>query len=384
MSTVSISQVTGKKQMRQFVRFNYELYKDCPQAVPDLLEDTLSGFDQKKNPAFEFCDAEWFLAKRDGKIVGRIMAIINKRANQKWNSRIVRFGWIDFIDDAEVSKKLIQAVEQWGKERGMDTIIGPLGFTDLDPEGMLFEGYDQLGSTPTIYNYPYYNDHMQALGFTPDAVWVERLVNVPDGGQHEANKQKYFRVAKLVEQRYGFHVRKFKNKKELKESGYIKKVFDIINTAYQNLYGYSQMTQKQIDRYAEAYLPFLDLDLISIVENKDNEPIAVGICMPDLAVATQKAKSRIFPFGWIHLAKALYFKHSKTIDLLLIGCLPEYHGSGCVSLIFADIISAAQRMGFETAECLPQLETNNKALILWQNLESKIHKRRRTWKKTID
>ena len=383
MSTITISHVAGRKQMKRFVRFDYELYKDCPYAVPDLLEDTLDGFDRKKNPAFEFCDAEWFLAERDGKIVGRVVAIINKRANETWGTHIVRFGWIDFIDDLDVSRLLIESVEKWGKERGMDTIVGPLGFTDLDPEGMLFEGYDQPGIMPTIYNYPYYNDHMQALGFLPDATWVQRTITVPSEG-HEANKQKYYRVAKLVEQRYGFHLRKFKSKKELRDSGYIKKIFDIINISYRDLYGYSQMTQKQIDHYAETYLPFLDLDLVSVVENKDNEPIAVGVCMPDLADAIRKAKSRLYPFGWYHLAKALYVKHSNVFDLLLIGALPEYQGSGCVSLIFADIISAAQRMGFERAECCPQLETNNKALILWQNLESCVHKRRHTWKKAIE
>ena len=381
MSEVVIRAVEGKKDMRRFVRFNYELYRDCPYAVPDLLEDTLEGFNPLKNPAFDFCEAKWFVAERNGKMVGRVVAILNKRANETWGCRNVRFGWIDFIDDRKVSSALIKAVEDWGRERDMDTIVGPLGFSDLDPEGMLFEGYDKMGTMPTIYNYAYYNDHMAALGFQEDAVWVDRTIYVPKNG-HEANQQKFFRVAKLVEERYGFSVRKFKNKKELHESGFIKRVFDIINTSYKDLYGFSEMSQRQIDNYAEMYLPYMNLDLVSVVVNKEGDPIAAGICMPDLSRAIQKAKAKLFPFGWWHLLKALYC-HNDVLLLLLIGTLPEYQDSGCVSLIFADIIPKAQRMGFNTAECCPQLETNTKALSVWRNLDSVVYKRRHTWRKKI-
>ncbi len=382
MSEVIVRAIEGKKDMKRFVRFNYELYKDCQYAVPDLLEDTLDEFSLEKNPAFDFCDARWFLAERDGKIVGRVVGIVNNRANARWGCRHVRFGWIDFIDDHAVSSALLKAVEDWGRDSGMDTIVGPLGFTDLDPEGMLFEGFDKMSTMPTIYNYAYYNEHMEALGFREDAVWVDRTIYVPKNG-HEANQQKFFRVAKMVEQRYGFHVRKFKGKKELRDSGYIKRVFDIINTSYRDLYGYSEMSQRQMDNYAERYLPYLNLDLISVVENREGDPIAVGICMPDLSQAIRKARARLFPFGWWYLLRALYFKLSDVMVLLLIGTLPEYQDSGCVSLIFADIIPAAQRMGFNTAECCPQLETNTKALSVWRNLDSVVYKRRHTWKKSI-
>lgn len=384
MSELQIKRITTKRELKDFVRFNYEMYKDCPYAVPDFLEDTLETFNKDYNAAFEFCDADWFLAYRDGKIVGRVAAIINNRANQKWDTRNVRFGWIDFIDDLEVCKALISTVEQWGKERGMDTIVGPLGFTDLDQEGMLFEGYDQMGSMYTMYNYPYYNEHLKALGFEEDAVWVDRRINIPSmDGEHSANQQKFFRVAKLVEDRYGFKVHKFNNKKELKESGYILKVFDIINKAYQNLYGTSDMTQRQVEQYAEMYLPYLDTRLISIIDNKEGEPVAMGICMPSLTKAIQKAKSKMLPFGWFHMAKALYLKHSTTLDLLLIGTLPEYQDTGCISLIFADMIVAAQKMGFKIAECCPQLETNSKALSVWRSLDTEVTKKRHTWKKSI-
>ena len=259
MSGISIKRVSTKSELKDFVRFNYDLYKDCPYAVPDFLEDTLKTFDSKSNAAFEFCDTEFFIAYRQGKIVGKVVAIINNHANEKWNTKTVRFGWIDFVDDMEVSKALIKAVEDWGKERGMNEIAGPFGFTDLDPEGMLFEGYDKLGSMYTIYNYPYYNDHMQAMGFEEDAVWVDRTIEIPSAdGEHSANQQKFFRVAKLVQDRYGFSVRKFKTKKELSKSGYVLKLFEIINTAYKNLHGYSNMTPRQMNDYAEQYLPLLD------------------------------------------------------------------------------------------------------------------------------
>ncbi len=384
MSTLSIKRITTKGELKDFVRFNYTLYKDCPYAVPDLLEDTLKSFDAKSNAAYEFCEADYFLAYRDGKIVGRVAAIINHSANRKWSTKTVRFGWIDFVDDLEVSKALLDTVEQWGRERGMESIVGPLGFTDMDPGGMLFEGYDKPSSIYTIYNYPYYNAHMEALGYNTEAVWMDRTINIPQaGGEHSANQQKFFRVAKLVQDRYGFKVRKFRSKKELRDSGYVMKLFDIINTAYQDLYGYSNMTQRQMEQYAEMYLPLLNPRLLSVVENKEGIPVAVGVCMPNLTKAVQKAKSKIFPFGWWHILKALYWKHSNIIDLVLIGTLPEYRDTGCISLIFADLIPTAQEMGFEIAECCPQLETNSKALSVWRSLDSEVTKRRHTWKKAI-
>lgn len=384
MSELRIKSVTTKSELKDFVRFNYSLYKDCQYAVPDLLEDTMDGFNPKKNAAFDFCEAEYFIAYKGKEIVGRIAAIINNRANQKWGTKIVRFGWIDFVDDMEVSKSLLDAVENWGKQRGMKEIVGPLGFTDLDPEGMLFEGYEKLGSMYTIYNFPYYNDHMNALGFTEDAIWVDRTIAIPNiKGEHAANQQKFFRVAKLVQDRYGFKVHKFKSKKELRDSGYILKLFEIINTSYKDLYGYSNMTQKQMEQYAKQYLPILNTDLLSIIDNKEGEPIAVGVCMPNLSRAIQKAKSKLLPFGWWHIVKGLYWKRSKTLDLLLIGTLPEYQDTGCISLIFADLIPIAQRLGFKIAECCPQLETNNKALSVWRSLDTEVTKKRHTWKKSL-
>ena len=382
---ITIKKVEGRKELRAFIRFNYFLYKDNPYAVPDFLEDMLDTFDRRKNAAFEFCEGDLFLAYRGKEIVGRVVAIINHKANKQWNTRNVRFGWIDFIDDPEVSKALLNAVEEWGRERGMNKIVGPLGFTDMDPEGMLIEGFDQLGTMSTIYNYPYYSQHMERLGFAKEVDWVERKVMVPTP-EHQADMQKYFRVAELCMKRYNLHMRHFKNHREILAADggqYIQKVFDVINRSYAELYGYSQMNERQIMQYAKTYLPFLDMRLLAIVETEDNEPIAVGITMGSLSYALQKAHGKLFPFGWWHLAKAIYFKPAPVLDMLLIGVVPEWQNKGVNAPLFTQIIEVAQKMGFVWAETHVQLEENEKSQVQWAHLDATIHKRRRCWKKDL-
>ncbi len=383
MSEITIRTAKTKKEMRRFVRFNWEMYKNCPYAVPDLLEDTLDTFNPKKNPAFRFCEAECFIAEREGKMVGRVAAIINRKANERWKEKNVRFGWIDFIDDINVSKALLDTVAQWGKERGMDTIVGPLGFTDMDPEGMLTEGYDHLSTMNSIYNFPYYPEHLRRLGYEKETTWVERRVFVPLG-EHRANFENYKRIADMVRKRYGFRLRKFKNKKEIREGGYIKKVLDVVNKAYANLYGYSELTEEQMNTYANQYLTYLDKRYLGVVENAEGEVIGMGICITSLSRAIQKAKARMFPFGWYHLSKALWFnKHPQILDMLLVGVLPEYQNKGVNALIFADIIPKAIEDGYEWAETHHQLEDNLPSQAQWKNLYSEIHKRRCAYKKTI-
>jgi hypothetical protein len=383
MSEIIISSVKTRKELKQFARFGYELYKDSPYAVPDLMEDTLDTLDPQKNPAFRFCEAEMFLARRDGKIVGRVAAIINRRANETWQTKHVRFGWIDFVDDIEVTRQLMQTVEEWGKKRGMTHVIGPLGFTDLDPEGMLTEGYDQLGTVFSIYNYPYYPQHMEQLGFRKEQGWVERKVMVPNKG-HEANMQKYFKIAQLVEERYGFRIRKFKSKKEIQEGGYIEKILGVVNKAYAKLYEYSALDEQQMKAYADRFLMLLDKRYLSVVENAEGEVIGMGVCITSLSRAVQKAKSRLFPFGWYHIAKALWFnKHPRILDMLLVGVLPEYHDKGANALIFANIIPEATKDGYEWAETHPQLEENLASQTQWKNLDCSIHKRRAAFGKDI-
>ena len=384
MTNVTVSQITSAKEMRAFVRFNYELYKDCPQAVPDLLEDTLETLNARSNPAFHFCEAAFFLARREGRIVGRVAAIINRRANERWGKQEVRFGWIDFIDDLEVSRALFDAVEQWGREKGMTRMVGPLGFTDLDPEGMLTEGFDQLSTLCTIYNYPYYPQHLAQLGFDRETGWVERKVFIPKG-EHEANNARYFRVAQIAQQRYGFRVRHFHSKREIKKGGYVKKMLGVINRAYVDLYGFSQLDDQQMDWYAAKFLTLIDRRFLSVVENAEGEIIGIGVCMPSMSRAVQKAKGKLFPFGWWYIARELWFKRKHQIlDMLLVGVLPEYQEKGANALFFADLIPNGISGGYEWAESHPQLEDNYASQMQWKNLDSCIHKRRAVFVKEID
>ncbi len=384
MEPLTIRTAKTGRDMRRFVRLNWELYKDCPYAVPDLLEDGLDTFNPKKNPAFRFCEAECFIAERGGKMVGRVAAIINHRANEKWKTRNVRFGWIDFIDDTQVTKALLDAVEAWGKERGMDTIVGPLGFTDLDPEGMLTDGYDQLSTMNSIYNYPYYPEHMRSLGYEKETGWVERKAFCPKTPEHFGNFHKYQKIADMVSRRYGFRLKKFKNKREIREGGYIQKVLGVVNSSYADLYGYSELDEEQMKKYANEYLMFLDKRYLGVVETKEGEVIGIGICITSLSRAIQKAKSKLFPFGWIHLVKALWFnKHPHILDMLLVGVTPKYHNMGANAMIFADIIATAIEDGYDWGETHHQLEDNAASQAQWKNMDCVIHKRRCAFKKAI-
>ena len=376
--SVEIKRVTTRSDLKRFIRFNYEFYKDNKYSVPDLYDDMLHTFSPKRNAAFEFCEADYFLAYREGKIVGRVAAIINHRANEQWDKKTVRFGWIDFIDDVEVSRALIETVKQWGRERGMDTIEGPLGFTDMDAEGMLIEGFDQLSTMATIYNYPYYPVHMERLGLEKSADWVEMKIFVPD-----EIPEKHKRISDIIARKYNLHIRKLTSKKEVRESGIGHQIFRLINDAYAPLFNFSRMTERQIDQYVNMYVPVLDLRMVSIVENEQNEIVAVGISMASLSEALQKAKGRLFPFGWYYLLKALLWKRPKMLDLLLVGVRPDYQNKGVNALLFTDLIPVYQQLGFEYAESNPELELNEKVQNQWQYFKTEQHKRRRCYKAAI-
>ncbi len=375
--TINIKKVSSKRELKQFIRFNYQLYKNSPFSVPDLYDDMLNTFNPKKNPAFEFCEAEYFLAYDGEKIVGRVAAIINHRANEAWDKREVRFGWIDFVDNEEVSRTLLDAVAQWGKARNMDTMVGPLGFTDMDAEGMLIEGFDQLSTMATIYNYPYYPQHMEKLGFEKDADWVEFKIAIP-----ETLPEKFSRIAQIVIQKNNLTIKKL-TRKEIKEKNYGQRIFELINEAYAPLYGFSQMTQRQIAQYVRTYLPLLDLRMVTCVENEAGELVAVGISMPSLSEALQKAKGRLLPFGWYHLLKALFIKRPKVLDLLLVAVKPEYQSKGVNALLFYDLAPRYYAMGFEYAESNPELELNTKVQAQWSAFDTVQHKRRRAFKKKL-
>ena len=381
MSSVQIKRVETKKDLKAFIECHYDLYEGNQYDAPNLYSDELNTLSKDKNAAFDFCEAEYFLALKEGKVVGRVAAIINNKANEKWDKKDVRFGWIDFIDDIEVSKALLKAVEDYGREKGMTSVVGPLGFTDMDPEGMLTWGFDQLGTMATIYNYDYYPKHMEKLGgWEKDNDYVEYRLDVP-----ETAPEKYTKIAEMVEKRYNLHARKL-TKKEIFEGGYGKKLFDLINVTYSHLYGFSELSERQIDQYVKMYFPLADLDLITVVEdgNKDNLLVGLAITIPSLTRALQKChRGRLFPFGWWHLLRAIKFHKTEVVDLLLIGVLPEYRSKGANSLVFADLIPRYVKYGFKWGETHVEMETNESVQSQWGPLDPTMHKKRRCYRKAI-
>ena len=382
MSQITIKRVESKRDLKRFIELHYDLYAGNPYDVPNLFNDEMKTLSKDKNAAFEFCEAEYFMAyNAENQLVGRVAAIINHRANKRWGRLCVRFGWIDFIDDINVSRALLQAVEDYGRSKGMNEMIGPLGFTDLDPEGMLTWGFDQLGTMPTIYNYSYYPEHMEQLGdFEKDNDYVEFKLMVPD-----TVPEKYTKISRMIETRYNLHVRKF-TKKDIFEGGYGSKIFELINTCFKELYGYSELSDRQISQYIDMYLPMADLSLITGVEdwNAEKKLVAVGISIPSLSVALQKCRrGRLFPMGWWHILRALKQHKTKGVDLLLLGVLPEYRMKGANALMFSDLIPRYQAYGFEWGESQVEMETNENVQSQWQYLETILHKRRRCYKKWL-
>ena len=368
---------TRRSELREFVKYGIDFYDGNPYYVPPLVSDDVNTLSPDVNPAFDFCEAQSFMAYRDGKPVGRITGIINRLVNERTGEKSLRFGFLDFEDDPEVSAALFKAVEQWGKERGMDSIVGPMGFTDMDHEGMLVEGFEEVGTMATIYNYPYYPEHMERLGFKKEQDWVEFYVKVPDGVP-----EKYQRIADIVRTRNNLRVLKFKSRKKVKEQ-YGVALFELINEAYDKLYGYSPLSPRQIQYYVDMYLGIINLDLVTVVVDSEDKLVAVGISIQSFSKALQKSRGRLFPFGWIHLLKALRGK-SDAVDLLLIAVKPEYQNKGVNALLFADLIPQYIKCGFKHAESNPELEDNSKVQDQWSYFDTRQHRRRRSFRKPID
>ena len=376
---IILKEIPAKKSaLKEFVNFSTELYKDNEYFVPTLVMDELNTLIPGGNPAFDFCESVYFMAYDDttGKPVGRIAGIINNVTNEKYNERHVRFGFIDFIDDIEVSKALMEAVEDWGRKKGMDTIVGPLGFTDMDPEGMLVEGYDQLGTMATIYNYPYYPQHIEKLGFEKEIDWVEFKIKVP-----ETIPEKMSRIADIIRKKYNLSTPKYTSAKKL-IADYGDAIFKLINEAYDPLYGYSPLTQKQIDHYIKMYVPILRLENVCLITEESGELIGVGITLPSMSKALQKSRGRMFPFGWWHMIKALRGKND-IVDLMLVAIKPEYQSKGVNALLFTELIPAFIGNGYDFAESNPELEVHQKVQSQWQYFDTTQHKRRRAFKKSI-
>ena len=382
MPTVEIKKVSSKRDLKTFVEFHYDLYKGNKYDAPNLFSDDMNTLDERKNAAFEFCEAEYYIAYKDGKVVGRVAAIINHHANEKWQRKSVRFGWIDFIDDTEVSEALMKAVEDYARRKGMTEVIGPLGFTDMDPEGMLTYGFEEMGTMATIYNYPYYPKHIERLGgYEKDNDYVEYKVYVP-----EKIPEKMVKISEMIMKRYNLHVRTT-TKKEVFEEGMGQKIFDVINGTFGHLYGYSTLSENQIKQYVDMYFPMIDLDLVPIIEDwstEEHKVVGVGITLPSLTKALQKCwRGRLYPFGWWHILKALKFHKAPCADLLLIGVLPEYRKKGANALLFYHLIPFYRKYGFAWGETHVEMETNDKVQSQWMYFEHEQHKRRRCYKKVI-
>ncbi len=373
--SVTIVKVENNRQLKRFVKFGYELYKECPYYVPELFEDAMNTLRRDRNAAFEFCDADYFLAYKDSVLAGRIAVLVNKVANEKWGQNAARFGWVDFIDDNEVVDALFATAEKWARERGLTELQGPLGFTDLDREGMLIEGFDRLGTMATIYNYPYYPEHMERLGFVKDADWVEYLLKVPNERWAKAE-----RISAIVERKFGLRVVHCSS--ELAKR-YGSKLFELVNECYAPLYGFTPLTRKQIDQFIKMYLPVIDLRLISLVVDADDNLVALGVSIYSLADALRRAKGKLFPFGWWYLLKALFIKHPKRLDFLLVAVKPEYQSKGAFAMVFNDLLGNYLQMDLVDVESNPELETNTKVQSQWNDFEKEQHKRRRAFKKEL-
>lgn len=367
----------NKSLKKAFVKFPIKLYKDCPYYVPSLILDELETLNVKKNPAFDFCEMQLFLAYRNDEIVGRIAAIVNHNANKIWNQKNGRFGFVDFIDDNEVVNSLFAAAEKWLKNKGMDKIVGPMSFTDLDHEGLLIEGYDQVSTMSTTYSHPYYKSQIERLGFEKEVDWKEFKIQVP---AHTPDRHR--RIANMVANRYNLKVLKFKDLNKIRP--YVDKLFRLLNVAYKPLYGFAPLTDRQIEYYVKMYVPLIRWDIVSLViEEETDNVVGFGITVPNLSSALIKSKGKLFPFGWIRLLKALKCKSNKIADLMLMGVAPEYQGKGVNAIIFDDFITSAYKSGFRLVETNPELEMNNKMVSLWDGFDAEQHKKRRAYKKNI-
>ena len=373
---VSIVEVTTKAQLRRFVDYPNQLYKDVPQFVPATYGDDLADWDRSKNPAFSYCDARCWLAERDGEIVGRIGAIRSRKANEKWGVNRMRFTQTDFIDDPEVSAALFAVVEDWARELGCAAIHGPLGFTDMDREGMLVEGFDRRSCFFTYYNYPYYIDHMTALGYVKDVDWIEELITVPTDEKIIRRREK---LSDFVLKRNNLHIVEPKNR--LAYLPLLKPFFDLVNVAYAPLYGTVELTEQQIKKYSSKFAPLINPNTTCFVMDKNDRMIAFGVGAPSLATAMQKHRGRLFPTGWIDVLKA--FRKNDTVDLLLIAVHPDYQARGVNAIILSKAMKGCLKMGIKEAETGPMLELNDKVQSQWKDFQTEQHKRRRCFIKEL-
>lgn len=369
---IEIREVKTKKQIKQFVEFPNKLYKGNPYYCPPMAGDEINMFIPEKNPASEYAESRQFLAYKDGKIVGRIAGIINHMHCERHQKKQIRFGRFDAIDDVEVSRALFKAVRDYGKEHDMDEMIGPLGFSDTDLEGMLIDGFEEKNLSITIYNHPYYKEHMEKLGFEKEADWVEYQVKMP-----KEVDPRLLKISNRVKERYGYRVIKFKNNKEI--GPYAVKALNLVNEAFDKLYAYTPLTDKLIDNYLKNYIPMINKDYVIVVVDKNEQVIGFGLLVPSLAEAQRKTKGHLFPFGFIRFLSALKSKRNKILEMYFIAVKPEYQSTGVNAVIMVEAVQAAIKNGIEYAETGPELELNEKVQDQWKNFDARQHRRRRSW-----
>lgn len=369
---VTIEEVVSRKKLKQFIKFPFKLYAKNRYWVPPLISGELSTLRKDRNPAFDYCEAKYWLACKNGEIAGRIAGIINQRSIDKWGKRLVRIGWVDFIDDAEVSAALFDVVEKWAKERGMEGTHGPLGFTDMDNEGLLVEGFDKMPTIANIYNYPYYAEHFEKYGYTKAEDWLQYIFNAS-----QPIPEKVQRINNLILQKYNLKVFRFTSVREVLPRA--KEVFEVLNAAFVNLYGFVPLTEKEIDYYIKQYFSFIKPEFVCFIADATDKIIGFGISMPSLSKAMQKAKGRLFPFGFIHVLRAL--RKNDVIDLYLNGVLPEWQNKGVHSLYYSELNKSYIRHNIKTAISNPQLESNVNAISAWKDYEKEFYIRRRCYQK---
>ena len=374
MPKLIILPVKGRRMLKQFICFPLHLYKHCDKWVPAFEDDEYKSLGPD-NPSLAFCERELYLAFRGKEIVGRVAAIINHNANRKWNEEIVRFGWIDFVEDFEVARALIDTVIAWGKERGAAKIKGPLGFTDMDREGLLVEGFENESPFTVIYNYPYYGEYLERMGFTKDADWTQRFIDF------SPTLPPMMQYADLVEKRYGVHLYRANTLKQMARRG--REMFHVLNNAFAGLYEYSKLSEEQIDGYVKQYVPVLNKDMVAFVVNEKDELVAFTVTMPHISSGVRKAKGRIFPFGWLHILPQLNPRRNHIAEGLLIGVLPEYQAKGAALLMLKYLHENFIRLGIKRMLMNPQLEDNHKVQTLFGDYDPQPYQRRRSYVKEI-
>ena len=369
---IRVTPVGSHKELKQFVRFKNELYKNSLYAVPALVADEMATLNPRRNPASEFCDFQCFLAYNErGEVVGRIAAIINHRANETWNKKEGRFGFFDFIEEFEVAAELMKAAE-------MEAIHGPLGFTDMDEEGLLIEGFEEEGTMATLYNYPYYRGFIERLGYAKDIDWVEFRIAIPD-----QIPERVVKFSKIVAQKNNLRVVRCKSGGQMIKEGWGRKIFELINRSYSHLYGFSPLTQRQIDHYVRMYLPIVRMELIALIADEQDNLVGFGISLPSLSKALQKSRGRMFPFGWFYMLRALKAKRAEVIDLMLIAVHPDYQNKGLTAIVMDEVMQGMKRVGAKWAESNPELESNETMQKQWEMFERRQHKRRRAYIKHL-